>query len=64
MDCTVYDWEAAVDARSRASERERRAQLESNLKRAFPMIVDERFMEILRALDGEEGEITRGRNSP
>ena len=55
MDCTIYDWEASGPSREQSDWRDRRSLLESHLKRAFPMIVDKRFLEIVRALDKPVG---------
>ncbi len=44
MDCTVYEWEAGRHSG------DRRARLRQSLKRAFPIIVDDRFRAMLRAL--------------
>ncbi|MGX7951012.1 hypothetical protein ACWPM1_00450 [Tsuneonella sp. HG249] len=47
MDCTIYEWEAPVQS----GRPEARATLGRDLKRVFPVIVDEKFMVLLRALD-------------
>ena len=55
MDCAIYDWETSGPDRQQSDWRDRRSLLESHLKRAFPMIVDGRFLAIVRALDRPAG---------
>ncbi|MFA9200755.1 MAG: hypothetical protein ACEQR8_06145 [Cypionkella sp.] len=45
MDCTIYEWEGGHDPL------DRRIRLRRSLKRAFPVIVDDRFRAMLRALN-------------